>query len=309
MLLARGLHALGVRRRDHVGILLTSGVTFVETMFAVALCGGISVLLNTRYRAPELAYVAGNADLAVIVTSDERSEHVNHVQRLQEALPGLAAASGELDLAGAPKLRRIVLLGQRNVPGFVDEASFLAGAATVSEDTIHHERLCVRVRDTCMILYTSGTSANPKGCVLSHEAVVREAANLGRNRWRFTEQDRVWSPMPLFHIAALLALLSVLDAGGTFYGQPHFDAGESLRQIERERVTMLFLPFVTFHQAMIGHPGFRPNRYEQRAADEQLLRLHARCGGADLSRQGARDVAMRHLRDDRGHRDRCHRRL
>jgi len=118
---------------------------------------------------------------------------------------------------------------------------------------VHDARLSVRLRDTCMILYTSGTSANPKGCVLSNEAISREASNLARNRWAFKEDERVWSPMPLFHIAAMLAMLGAVEVGGTFIGQPHFDAGESLRQIEAERATMLFLPFVTFHQAMIAH--------------------------------------------------------
>src|SRR3546814_2378952 len=97
-----------------------------------------------------------------------------------------------------------------------------------------------------MILYTSGISANPKGCLLSHEAVVREASNLGRNRWEVDENDRIWSPMPLFHIDALLAALAALEVGGSFYGQPHFEPGSSLRQIEEVKATMLFLPFVTF---------------------------------------------------------------
>ncbi len=255
---ARGLSALGIRRGDHVGILTTSGVSFVENLFAVAMCGGVGVLMNTRYRPPELAYVSENADLRAILTSDEVSEHTDYVGRLREAFPGLSQQpeGTPLTLSAAPKLRHIILLGGRTEPGFVDQAAFEAGAAGVSEDTIHHARLSVRVRDTCMILYTSGTSANPKGCMLSHEAIVREAGNLGRNRWAFDENDRIWSPMPLFHVAALLAMLSALDVGGTFYGLPHFDAGASLKQIEQDRVTMLFLPFVTFHQAMIAHPDF-----------------------------------------------------
>ena len=62
--------------------------------------------------------------------------------------------------------------------------------------------------------------------------------------------------MPLFHIAAMLAMLGAIEVGGTFIGQPHFDPGESLRQIEAEAATMVFLPFVTFHQAMISHPDW-----------------------------------------------------
>ena len=164
--------------------------------------------------------------------------------------------------------------------GFVHQAELDAGIASVPADTIHHTRLGVRVRDTCMIMYTSGTSANPKGCLLSHEAVTREASNLGRNRWMFDATDRVWSPMPLFHIAALLALLSVLDAGGTFYGLPHFDAGASLHQIAQERVTMLFLPFVTFHQALISHPDFA-------ATDMSSVKLMNSCFAAMPDAVGA----------------------
>jgi acyl-CoA synthetase (AMP-forming)/AMP-acid ligase II len=272
---ARGLWALGIRRGDHVGILTMSGVPFVENLFAVAMCGGVSVLMNTRYRPPELAYVSENADLRAILTSDETSEHIDFVGLLRHAFQDLCAQpeGTPLHLSAAPKLRHIILFGGRTEPGFVDQAAFELGASQIDDNIIHHARLCVRVRDTCMILYTSGTSANPKGCLLSHEAVVREAANLGRNRWAFDETDRIWSPMPLFHVAALLAMLSALDVGGTFYGLPHFDAGASLKQIEQDRVTMLFLPFVTFHQALIGHPEFEKT-------DMSSVRLMNSCFGA-----------------------------
>ncbi|GLR68084.1 AMP-dependent synthetase [Acidocella aquatica] len=258
MLRARGLWALGVRPRDHVGILLPSGIDFIESFFAVAMCGAVSVLMNARYKAPELCYVAENADLTTIITDGEVTEHVDLIGRMTEAFPEITIAEDpkNLRLAQAPKLQRLVLLGGKKTPGFIGQAAFEEAAADVDVLTIHKARLGVRIRDICMILYTSGTSANPKGCLLSHEAIVREANNLGRNRWEFNETDRVWSPLPLFHVAALLAMLSVIDAGGTFYGLPHFDAGESLKQIGENKVTFLFLPFVTFHQAMIAHPDF-----------------------------------------------------
>lgn len=255
---ARGLKALGIKRGDHVGILLPSSIEFVETLFANAMCGAVSVLMNARYKAPEMAYVAENADLAAIITNDIVSEHVDFGRRLVEAFPDLPDATdpAALALASAPLLKRIVMLGGRSTPGFVDQATFDAAIERVSEADIHACRMTVRVRDTAMILYTSGTSANPKGCLLSHEAVTREASNLARYRWAFQPDERAWSPLPLFHIAAMLCMLGAVDVGGTFIGQPHFDAGESLRQIEEEGVTMMFLPFVTFHQAMITHPDW-----------------------------------------------------
>ena len=255
---ARGLRGLGVTARDHVGILMLSGIEFIASVFAVALCGGTSVLMNARYKAEELAYVTENADLTLILTTGDPSEHVDFGARLTAALPGVATADAAqpLAIASAPKLRHIVQIGGASMPGSVGDMAFAAAASTVEAAEIHRARLAVRLRDTCMILYTSGTSSNPKGCMLSHEAIVREAINLGRNRWAFDDSDRIWSPMPLFHVAALLALLSSVDAGATFYGQAHFDAGLSLRQINDDRVTMLFLPFVTFHQAMIAQPDF-----------------------------------------------------
>jgi fatty-acyl-CoA synthase len=255
---ARGLIGLGIKPGDHVGILLPSGTEFVETLFAVSMVGGISVLMNARYRALEICYVVENADLVAVITNSESDEFVDFVARLTEAFPALTECTDPLTLAlpDAPKLRRLVLHGGRSAPGFVDQPGFDRAAAASSETQVHETRLSVRLRDTCMILYTSGTSDKPKGCLLSNEAICREASNLARNRWAFTENERVWSPMPLFHIAAMLAMLGAIEVGGTFIGQPHFDPGESLRQIAAEKATMVFLPFVTFHQAMIAHPDW-----------------------------------------------------
>ncbi|WP_230291477.1 class I adenylate-forming enzyme family protein [Croceicoccus sp. Ery5] len=255
---ARGLLGLGIKQGDHVGILLPSGIDFVETLFAVSMVGGVSVLMNARYRAPEIAYVVENAELCAVITNSEADDFVDFTTRLTEAFPeiGQCADPMALDIAQAPRLRRLILNGGKQAAGFVDQSAFDAAAATVEEEAVHEARLSVRLRDTCMVLYTSGTSANPKGCLLSNEAICREASNLARNRWAFQDDERVWSPMPLFHIAAMLAMLGAIEVGGTFIGQPHFDPGESLRQIEAEKATMIFLPFVTFHQSMIAHPDW-----------------------------------------------------
>lgn len=255
---ARGLLGLGIKQGDHIGILLPSGIDFVETLFAVSMVGGVSVLMNARYRAPEIAYVVENAELRAVITNSEADDFVDFTTRLTEAFPDIERCADPmaLDIAQAPRLRRLILNGGKQAIGFIDQSAFDAAAATVEDEAVHEARLSVRLRDTCMVLYTSGTSANPKGCLLSNEAICREASNLARNRWAFRDDERVWSPMPLFHIAAMLAMLGAIEVGGTFIGQPHFDPGESLRQIEAEKPTMIFLPFVTFHQAMIAHPDW-----------------------------------------------------
>jgi non-ribosomal peptide synthetase component F len=88
MLRARALRALGVKPGDHVGVLIPSSIEFSETMFALALCGAVSVLMNARYRAPELAYVAENANLTAIVTTDASSERaIRQVQSVPGSRP------------------------------------------------------------------------------------------------------------------------------------------------------------------------------------------------------------------------------
>jgi fatty-acyl-CoA synthase/long-chain acyl-CoA synthetase len=254
---ARALWAAGVRPRDHVGLLLPTSAAFVETLFAVALCGAVSVLLNARYRAAELAYVAENADLVAIVTTD-KVEIPKFLATLREAFPDLAAQPDprQLTLAAAPRLKQIIAEGVATGEGLVGLEALIAEGAQADEAPLQRARLATRLRDTCMILYTSGTSANPKGCLLSHEAVVRETMMLGRHRWRYTPQDRVWSPLPLYHVAAMCGMLAMIDVGGTFIGMPHFDPHESLKMIEREQATSLFVPFVTFLQDMMLDPYF-----------------------------------------------------
>ena len=256
---ARALRALGVRPRDHVGVLMHTCAEFVETFFAIAFCGGVIVPINARYKASELAYVIENGDLVTVVTTDAVADSVNFVERLNGALKDLHRnkTPAALKLAGAPKLRNIVLLGRTRAPGFVSEKEFDAAAKACDAMQVHQARLRVRVRDIGLMLYTSGTTANPKGCLITHEAMVRNSIALGRHRYRLTQTDRMWSPLPMFHIAAVLPMLAIFDVGGTYLTMGYFDAGVALKMLERYRVTALYPSFVTIMQGLVYHPTFQ----------------------------------------------------
>ena len=259
ILRARGLQALGVKPRDHVGLLLPTCVEFVEYFFAIALCGAVAVPINARYRAHELAYVLENGDLSTVITTGDVPEQVDFVARLNAALPGLAAAKDAflLELDGFPKLRNLVLLGKKRVPGFLTEAEFHRLSGTVPEMNVHEARLRTRVRDVGLMLYTSGTTANPKGCLLTHEAMVRNSIALGRHRYQLTHADRFWSPLPMFHIAAILPLIAIFDVGGAYLTMGHFDAGEALTMLEEEAATATYPCFVTIMADLIYHEKFK----------------------------------------------------
>jgi fatty-acyl-CoA synthase/long-chain acyl-CoA synthetase len=255
---ARSLQAMGVKPRDHVGILMHTCPGFVETFFAAALCGAVIVPINARYRSSELAYVIENGDIATLITTDTIAEQVNFVERLAGALPGLGTQNDPLRLRidAAPKLRNIVLLGNSAAAGFVTEKDFEAAADHVPERSVHAARLGVRVRDVGLMLYTSGTTANPKGCLITHEAQVRNSIALGRHRYRLTHEDRFWSPLPMFHIASVLPMLAIFDVGGTYLTMSYFDPKIALQMLERYAVTATYPCFVTIMQGLIYHPDF-----------------------------------------------------
>jgi len=244
---ARSLQALGVRPRDHVGLLMHTCPEFMEFYFAIALCGAVIVPINARYRSAEIGYLVENADLVTLLTTDSIAEQVDFVERLGQALPGLAAQRDvrNLRLAEAPKLRSIVLIGRQTQPGFVGEVA-----------RVHETRLRTRVRDVTLMLYTSGTTANPKGCLITHEAQVRNSIALGRHRYGLVRDDRLWSPLPMFHIAAVLPMLATFDVGGTYLTMGQFDAGVALRMLEEHKVTVTYPCFVTIMQGLVYHPDF-----------------------------------------------------
>ena len=255
---ARSLQALGVRPRDHVGILMHTCAEFVELFFAIALCGGVIVPINARYKSAELAYVIENGDLVTVLTTDAISEQVNFVERLNGALPDLQRQRAPLNLqiAAAPRLRNVVVMGKAQPPGCVSQRDFNQAGTAVPAASVHKSRLGVRVRDVGLMLYTSGTTANPKGCLISHEAQLRNSIALGRHRYRMTHKDSFWSPLPMFHIASVLPMLATFDVGGTYLTMGYFDAGVALRMLQKYQVTMMYPCFVTIMQGLIYHPAF-----------------------------------------------------
>lgn len=263
-LAARSLHrahcfnAMGIGPGDHVGLLMPSCVEFVEYLFGISLCGAVAVPINARYQIEELGYVVANADIKVLITTDIIGEHVDFSERLSRALPQLCGSDDPFDLRldGFPRLRSIVLLGTTVRQGFVSQQAFEQLAGRGSAAAVEAARLGVRTRDWALMLYTSGTTANPKGCPITHEAIVRNSIALGRHRYRLRQQDRFWSPLPLFHIAAILPLVAAIDVGACFLSDSYFAAAEALRVLEEEGVTVAYPCFVTIISDLINHPDF-----------------------------------------------------
>lgn len=254
--IALSLQALGVKPGDHVGLLMPTSMDFIESLFGIAMLGAVTVPVNARYQPPELAYVVENADLRVLLTTDKIADAVNFVERLNSAFPDLKDQSKEmLSLAGAPLLRNIVLYGSSQSVGMLPQTDFEALASSGDLGRLHLARLQVRLGDTALMLYTSGTTANPKGCMISHEAIVRNSAALAE-RYELTADDSFWSPLPMFHIAAILPLVAIFSKLGTYVTTPYFQAGEALQMMQDEKVTATYPCFWTIMSDLVSHPDF-----------------------------------------------------
>ncbi|PBN43322.1 fatty acid--CoA ligase family protein [Sphingobium sp. D43FB] len=131
----------------------------------------------------------------------------------------------------------------------------LALGADVPEQAVDDAIDAVDADDVAMILYTSGTTATPKGAMIAHRAQVGNSRNLGK-RYQVTERDKVWSPLPIFHIAGILPMTMILDLGGAYMTVPYFDAGVALEMLGREKATIAYPSFVTIMQDLITHPTF-----------------------------------------------------
>ena len=256
---ARSLLGLGVRPGDHVGILMPNCMDFLEVMFGAALIGAPVVPINSRFKGRELSYLARDADLRLLVTSDIIDQHTDYVAILHGCIPGLADAAdvADLGLDAVPELRSVVLLGSSSPAGMLDRAGFEAAAEGVSLESVHLLRSRVALRGIAMMIYTSGTTAEPKGCPMTHEQLVR-TSSVGCERFEMTSGDVFWDPLPLFHMSSILPLIGCIEAGASYVTLTHFDPAVAIGQLRDEGATICFSTFPTVTTVMLNHPDWDP---------------------------------------------------
>jgi fatty-acyl-CoA synthase len=131
-----------------------------------------------------------------------------------------------------------------------------AAAAGVDDEVIDARRLGVRIRDTAVLMYTSGTTARPKGARLSHEALVREGIVVGRTRFAMSADDVMWTPLPLYHIGGIAFAFACFSFGATYCHNGRFDPGVGARQLRDEGCTIAIPAFEMLWMATIDHPDF-----------------------------------------------------
>lgn len=239
--LAHALRARGVRRGDRVAYLGPNHPSYLETLFAAGTLGAVFVPLNTRLAGPEIAYQLADSGAKAL-------------------LYGPAHAGLVAGLPGGTDVRTYVRIGD-------EYEEMTAGAAGEPIDEP------VAADDTCLIMYTSGTTGRPKGAMLTHANLTWNAVNVLVDT-DLTAGERALVCAPLFHTAGLNMLtLPVLLKGGACVLVEAFDPAGTLDLIERHRITFMFGVPAMFDR-MARHPRF---------PDADLSSLHIlTCGGSPV---------------------------
>jgi fatty-acyl-CoA synthase len=254
---ARWLHGLGVRRGDRVGILMPNSLDYVETWFGIVLLGAVVVPINGRFRSVELRHVVPHSGIRALVVADEPGV-VSYVDRLVQAFPALAdqgavAPGSRVSIPAAPNLRHVVDLAADPGPGMLGPADVAAILQEVPREVVHQAAARVCLRDEATVFYTSGTTALPKGCVLTHEAMSRQGQDTAA-RLDMWVGDVVLSPLPMFHTGHTQFFYAVLDRVGTYVTMRAFDADAGLALLRDEGVTVMVTAFPAITDGLAYHP-------------------------------------------------------
>lgn len=241
--MARRLLAAGITKGVRVGILAPNGPDFAVALLAVTRIGAIAVPINTFFQPPELGWLLRDADIHTLLVADPILGK-DVLARFVEA-----AGSAVLPNERLPHLRNVLPLARsaRSWPSRWPEP--------VVERLLRAAESTVRPSDDLVIIYTSGSTSDPKGIIHTHATAITHSRFIAtQHEWQ--PWDRVYIPMAFFWVGGLIfGLLGPMQTGVAILTEHKFDAGGVLRMLESERATYA-TGFPHIGPALANHPDF-----------------------------------------------------
>ena len=275
---AAGLRGLGIGRGDHVAVCAGNSLEWVQFFYGAAAIGAVTVPVNTRFKADELKYCLRQSDARLLLVAD-RFLKIDFIEMLRSVCPGVDRRLPHRDL---PALEHVVVLGADVPKAAVSWDTFTAlgdtGPAFKLPDTSPN--------DVLLIQYTSGTTSYPKGVMLSHDNMLRNAACVVE-RFDLRPADRYYSARVFYHVAGTtLSLVAALVSGACLLSTSHFEPGQALRTMSAEGCTHTSGNDTMFVM-MLDHPDL--GRYPLK------LRGGWASAGPEVSRRAVERMGMKGL--------------
>jgi len=211
---AHALRKLGVQHGDRVAVLLGNSGEFAISFYGILKVGAVATSLSALWKAAELEHLINDCGAEVLITD---REHANEVPS-RDTVPGL---------------RTVVCVGEH--PQADVEFWELLGGQPDSFLTVDTDR-----EDGVTIIYTGGTTGEPKGVLLSH-ANIMSNSHTNRAITGLRPHDRCICYLPMYHSFAQNHIFNQsIAAGATVVIQPKFDFEPVMKAMRRERVTRWF---------------------------------------------------------------------
>jgi len=213
--LANGLARLGLRKRDHVAILFQNSFEIIESYFANALLGCVTIPLNPMYTGREIHYIVNNSESKALITKDSFYPNVAEIRdNLKE-------------------LQHVIVQSEASLSGTHAYETLLKESWDEPPD------VAVKPEDLAIALYTSGTTGVPKGVMLSHNGILLNA-ELTKDAIGYREDDRFAGVLPMFHSFAFsfdILQMMLVKASTAIFGR--FDIKDVVSGIEKYHCTSL----------------------------------------------------------------------
>jgi len=223
--MGNALLKLGLKKGDRVAILSKNSMENAESYFSIPGAGLVLVMLNFRLAPREILTILKDSGASVLLVNQE---YLGHVEQIKD----------ELDF-----VKKFVFIGPKDEAplGWLHYETMIAGSSAEVPPTELHEN------DLAALMYTSGTTGSPKGCMATH----RNFYHVGRSltlELRMTREDVGIIASPLFHATGEVVLMNGMYSGTTSVIMPQWDAAQFLALVEKYKVTtgMLATPMLLF---------------------------------------------------------------
>ncbi|KIL53032.1 AMP-binding protein [Jeotgalibacillus campisalis] len=253
--LAKAFIGLGIKKGEHVAIWSDNKREWLLSQFATGKMGAVLVTVNTNYQEAELKYLLEQSDASTLILGEE-FKGTSYIEIIQSLCPELfTGTKGALDCEGLPRLKRIIVMSDKEYPGIYTWQEFEAFAQTTTNDQLKDKMKALHPDDVINIQYTSGTTGFPKGVMLSHDNIVNNGQIIG-DFMNLTSKDRLCIPVPFFHcFGCVLGNMAAVTHGSTMVIIEQFEPKKVLQAVQDEKCTALHgVP--TMFISELNHPDY-----------------------------------------------------